>query len=71
MDGSNELRQLAHLLRVIAHTARAILSISKFDACDVDTLVYDTENIADSFDAVAGGGRPLPAARPPDACDSR
>lgn len=56
MDGSNELRQLATLLRMGATTARDIATIrGSQDAQKISALADQAEAMADSLDGIAAG----------------
>ena len=52
MDGSAELLQLAHLLRVGATTARAIATIRKVNATDIHALADQAEVMAEDVERI-------------------
>ena len=58
MDGSAELRQLAHLLRVGANAARDIASIRMRDVREIHSLAIRAEDMAEEIDAIAAGAPP-------------
>lgn len=53
MDGSSELRQLAHLLRTGAEATREIAGFRPRDAVDLMRLVEEAKSIADRLEAIA------------------
>ena len=55
MDGAAELRQLAHLLRIGAETAREIASIRPMDAEAIDHLADQVIAMADAVEAIVSG----------------
>ena len=57
MDGTHELRQLAHLLRVGAETAKEIATFRGADATEICALATQAETIADDLDKIAGRPR--------------
>lgn len=52
MDGSAELRQLAHLLRVGAEVAGDIAGLRPRDADDILRLAEEARAMADQLDAI-------------------
>ena len=58
MDGELELRQLAHLLRVGASTAREIADLRKLDVGEIDDLASQAEDMAARLDRLAD--KPVP-----------
>ena len=59
MYGTQELRQLAHLLRVGAETARDIATIRTVDATEICSLALQADGMAEKLDRIAerGGAR--------------
>ena len=53
MDGTAELRQLAHLLRVGANTAREIASVRKVSATEIYSLADQADVMAEDFERIA------------------
>ena len=53
MDGELELRQLAHLLRVGATTAREIADLRKLDVGEIHDLASQAEDMAARLDRLA------------------
>ena len=53
MDGDAEIRQLAHLLRVIATTARDIAELRDADICELCGLATQAEGWAAHLDSIA------------------
>ena len=69
MDGAAELRQLAHLLRIGAETAREIASIRPKDAEAIDHLADQAIAMAEAVEAIVSGpwdgrGRIMPLSTP-------
>ncbi len=54
MNGAHELRQLAHLLRVGAETAKEIATLRAADTTEICALATQAENMADDLDRIAG-----------------
>ncbi len=57
MNGSAELRQLAHLLRIGADVTRDIALIRQMDVSTLERLANDALDIADELDALAASSR--------------
>ena len=53
MDGSVELRQIAHLFRLVADTARDIALIRQRDASALERLADEAVSMATKLDAIA------------------
>ena len=62
MDGTAELLQLAHLLRVGASTARDIATIRKVNVTEIKSLADQAEVMAEDIERIAR--TPLPEAAP-------
>ncbi len=63
MDGTAELRQLAHLLRIGAEAARDIAALRPADAARIEAIAGRAEAMAADLDTIAatpGGARILP-----------
>lgn len=54
MDGTAELLQLAHLLRVGAETARDIAEVRLLDATEIHSLADRAEVMAGDIERIAG-----------------
>ena len=57
MDGTVELRQLAHLLRTSASTIRDIASLRNESVPDILAIAEEVNSIADDLDSIAGIAR--------------
>jgi hypothetical protein len=53
VDGTAELRQLAHLLRVGANTAREIASVRKVSATEIYSLADQADVMAEDLERIA------------------
>ena len=62
MDGTAELLQLAHLLRVGATTAREIAILRKVNAKEIHSLAVQAEMLAEDLERISR--TPLPEAAP-------
>lgn len=53
MDGTAELLQLAHLLRVGANTARDIATVRQVNAAEIYCLAKQAETMAEDVERIA------------------
>lgn len=63
MDGTAELNQLAHLLRVGASTAREIAKVRNVNEIEINLLADRADAMAEDLERIAATPLPVPVQR--------